>query len=60
MLAVLYLFLVSFRLRWLEERVIPDDLAGYAARKALNVLPIAGGEYELTLYGSANCWMRKP
>jgi L-alanine-DL-glutamate epimerase-like enolase superfamily enzyme len=38
-------------LRWLEEPVIPDDIAGYAALKAMNRIPIAGGEHEFTLYG---------
>ena len=41
----------EFNLRWLEEPVIPDDIAGYAALKALNVVPISGGEHEFTLYG---------
>jgi L-lyxonate dehydratase len=41
----------KYNLRWLEEPVIPDDIAGYAALKALNVVPIAGGEHEFTLYG---------
>jgi L-alanine-DL-glutamate epimerase-like enolase superfamily enzyme len=40
-----------FRLRWLEEAVIPDDIHGYAALKALGRVPIAGGEHEFTLYG---------
>jgi L-alanine-DL-glutamate epimerase-like enolase superfamily enzyme len=43
--------LASFNLRWLEEAVIPDDIHGYAALKAMGVLPIAGGEHEFTLYG---------
>jgi L-alanine-DL-glutamate epimerase-like enolase superfamily enzyme len=43
--------LEPFRLRWLEEAVIPDDLAGYAALKALGRVPIAGGEHEFTIYG---------
>lgn len=45
------LLLEPFRLRWLEEAVIPDDLAGYAALKALGRVPIAGGEHEYTVYG---------
>jgi len=40
-----------FRLRWLEEAVIPDDIAGYAALKSLGIVPIAGGEHEFTSYG---------
>ena len=40
-----------FQLRWLEEPVIPDDIQGYAALKALGRVPIAGGEHEHTIYG---------
>jgi L-rhamnonate dehydratase len=40
-----------FRLRWLEEAVIPDDIGGYAALKSLGIVPIAGGEHEFTSYG---------
>ena len=43
--------LEPYRLRWLEEPVIPDDIAGYAALKALGRIPIAGGEHEFTSYG---------
>ncbi|MPZ19845.1 MAG: L-rhamnonate dehydratase [Luteitalea sp.] len=43
--------LEPYQLRWLEEPVIPDDIAGYAALKALGTVPIAGGEHEFTLYG---------
>ena len=43
--------LESFRLRWLEEPVIPDDIHGYAALKSYGRIPIAGGEHEFTLYG---------
>jgi L-rhamnonate dehydratase len=43
--------LEPFRLRWLEEPVIPDDIEGYAALKALGRIPIAGGEHEFTQYG---------
>ncbi len=43
--------LEPYRLRWLEEPVIPDDIQGYAALKAMNRIPIAGGEHEFTLYG---------
>jgi L-rhamnonate dehydratase len=43
--------LEPFQLRWLEEAVIPDDIGGYAALKALGVVPIAGGEHEFTIYG---------
>ena len=43
--------LEPFHLRWLEEPVIPDDIGGYAALKALGRVPIAGGEHEHTIYG---------
>jgi L-alanine-DL-glutamate epimerase-like enolase superfamily enzyme len=43
--------LEPFHLRWLEEPVIPDDIHGYAALKALGRIPIAGGEHEHTFYG---------
>ena len=39
--------LAPFNFRWLEEPVIPDDLHGYAALKAMNLVPIAGGEHAL-------------
>jgi L-rhamnonate dehydratase len=43
--------LEPYRLRWLEEPVIPDDIAGYAELKSYAQIPIAGGEHEFTLYG---------
>lgn len=43
--------LEPFGLRWLEEPVIPDDIQGYVALKALGRIPIAGGEHEFTVYG---------
>lgn len=39
-----------FGLRWLEEPVIPDDAAGYAALRALGRIPIAGGEHGFTIH----------
>jgi L-alanine-DL-glutamate epimerase-like enolase superfamily enzyme len=42
--------LEPFRLRWLEEPVIPDDLQGYVALRALGRIPIAGGEHAFTQY----------
>lgn len=51
--------LAPYNLRWLEEPVIPDDIAGYAALKAMNVMPIAGGEHEFTLYGFRELLDRK-
>jgi L-alanine-DL-glutamate epimerase-like enolase superfamily enzyme len=43
--------LEPYHLRWLEEPVIPDDIRGYVQLKAMNRIPIAGGEHEFTLYG---------
>jgi L-alanine-DL-glutamate epimerase-like enolase superfamily enzyme len=43
--------LEPFRLRWLEEPVVPDDIHGYAELKAYGRVPIAGGEHEFTLHG---------
>ena len=42
--------LEPFRLRWLEEPVIPDDLHGYVELKKLGRVPIAGGEHGFTQY----------
>jgi L-lyxonate dehydratase len=42
--------LEPFGLRWLEEPVIPDDLHAYASLKAMNRIPIAGGEHGFTVY----------
>ena len=43
-------------LGWLEEPgLIPDDIGGYAALKAMGTLPIAGGEHEFTIYGFDSC-----
>jgi L-alanine-DL-glutamate epimerase-like enolase superfamily enzyme len=43
--------LEPFRLRWLEEPVIPDDTRGYKELKAFGRIPIAGGEHEFTIFG---------
>jgi len=42
--------LEPFRLRWLEEAVVPDDANGYAELKAMNRVPIAGGEHAFTVH----------
>jgi L-rhamnonate dehydratase len=42
--------LEPYRLRWLEEPVIPDDVHGYASLKKMQRVPIAGGEHAFTLY----------
>ena len=38
-------------IRWIEEPVISDDLAGYASLRAMNKVAISGGEHEYTLHG---------
>lgn len=43
--------LEPYHLRWMEEPVLPDDIEGYAALRALNIVPISGGEHEFTLLG---------
>jgi L-rhamnonate dehydratase len=42
--------LEHLNVRWLEEPVIPDDVHGYAALKAMNRIPIAGGEHAFTVH----------
>ena len=41
----------AYDLRWYEEPVIPEDLAGYAACRDKLKTPIAGGENEHALHG---------
>jgi D-galactarolactone cycloisomerase len=43
--------LEDFDLRWYEEPVAPEDVAGYRELRARLAMPIAGGENEHTLYG---------
>jgi L-rhamnonate dehydratase len=43
--------LAPYNLRWLEEPLVPDDIAGYAELRAMGHVPIAGGEHEFTLHG---------
>lgn len=43
--------LAPYNLRWLEEPLIADDIAGYAELRAMNIIPISGGEHEFTLRG---------
>lgn len=43
--------LAPYNLRWLEEPLIADDIRGYAELRALNIVPISGGEHEFTLRG---------
>ncbi|MCD6521001.1 MAG: L-rhamnonate dehydratase, partial [Anaerolineae bacterium] len=41
----------DLNLAWVEEPVIPDDIAGYAQIRAAVDTPISGGEHEFTRYG---------
>ena len=43
--------LEPLNMRWVEEPVISDDLAGYASLRAMNKVAISGGEHEYTLHG---------
>ncbi len=43
--------LERYELRWLEEPVIGDDVAGYAELNALGIIPISGGEHEFSVIG---------
>lgn len=45
--------LEPFALRWYEEPVVPEDIAGYAELRSRLDVPIAGGENEHTPYGFA-------
>ena len=43
--------LEEYDLRWYEEPVVPEDIAGYVEMRGKLSMPIAGGENEHTLYG---------
>ena len=43
--------LEEYDLRWYEEPVVPEDIAGYVEMRSKLSMPIAGGENEHTLYG---------
>ena len=43
--------LEQYNLRWYEEPVVPEDIAGYTEMRQKLSLPIAGGENEHTLFG---------
>ena len=43
--------LQSYKLRWYEEPVVPEDIKGYAELRSKLDIPIAGGENEHTLFG---------
>ncbi len=43
--------LAPYNLRWVEEPLVADDIAGYADLRAMGIVPIAGGEHEFTPQG---------
>ena len=43
--------LEEYDLRWYEEPVVPEDIAGYVEMRQKLSMPIAGGENEHTMYG---------
>ena len=43
--------LEPYRLAWLEEPFLPDDLTSYAKLRQETNIPISGGEHEYTRYG---------
>lgn len=43
--------LERYNIRWYEEPVVPEDIAGYRALRSQLCIPIAGGENEHTGYG---------
>lgn len=43
--------LEPFELRWIEEPVIADDVAGYIELNATGSTPISGGEHEFSIIG---------
>lgn len=43
--------LAPYNLRWIEEPLVADEMGGYAELRAMNIIPIAGGEHEFTLRG---------
>jgi L-alanine-DL-glutamate epimerase-like enolase superfamily enzyme len=43
--------LAPYNMKWLEEPLVADDIAGYAHLRAMGLVPISGGEHEFTLRG---------
>ncbi|MFN0197543.1 MAG: enolase C-terminal domain-like protein, partial [Planctomycetaceae bacterium] len=43
--------LEKYRLAWLEEPFLPDDLISYARLRKETPIPLSGGEHEFTRYG---------
>jgi L-rhamnonate dehydratase len=51
--------LAPFEPRWLEEPVIADDVEGYRALNAMNIVPISGGEHEFSVIGCKDLLEKK-
>ena len=45
--------LAPFDLKWIEEPLLPDDVAGFVELRRASPVPIATGEHECTRYGFA-------
>lgn len=43
--------LEPYDMAWVEEPIIPDDIAGYAEVREAAPMPISGGEHEFTRWG---------
>ncbi|MDW8059710.1 MAG: enolase C-terminal domain-like protein [Thermomicrobium sp.] len=50
--------LAPYRLRWIEEPFLPDQLDAYAALRERSPIPIAGGEHEYTRWGF-RAWLER-
>ena len=50
---------MGWRLRWYEEPVVQEDLAGYGEVRRALATPIAGGENEFTLFGFRELFARR-
>jgi L-alanine-DL-glutamate epimerase-like enolase superfamily enzyme len=52
--------LEPYGLTWVEEPLLPDDIAGYARLRSTVRTPISGGEHEFTRGAFGNCWSEAP
>jgi L-alanine-DL-glutamate epimerase-like enolase superfamily enzyme len=43
---------LEYRVRWIEEPVMPDRIESYRLARERSVLPISGGEHEYTRWGA--------
>ena len=46
--------LEPYRLAWIEEAFLPDDLTSYAKLRQETSIPVSGGEHEYTRFGFEN------